>query len=186
LQSIIGKGYLEVMNSPKYSRQSLVDAIESGESFDYELFYGGHCSQWARSPILIDGVHYPTAEHYMMVQKALTFDDTKALSIILDTDSPFVAKMAGRSVKNYDDTVWAAVRYEHVLIANRAKFTQNEEFFQYLINTENKVLVEASPTDTIWGIGLPESSEDCLDPRKWRGENLLGFVCMQVRDELRS
>lgn len=91
-------------------------------------------------------------------------------------------KKLGRKVRNYDDSIWKEKRYDVVVKGNIAKFSQNEKLRSFLLSTGSKILVEASPKDTIWGIGLEESSPDALSPRKWQGENLLGFALMEVRD----
>jgi len=91
----------------------------------------------------------------------------------------------GRQVKNYDDKLWLANRYEIVKQGNYHKFSQNKDLKTFLINTKDRVLVEASPVDPIWGIGMATDHKDVSNPEKWKGLNLLGFALMEVRDELK-
>ncbi len=164
----------------------LKDKIREGEKFNYILFWSGPYSQWEYSPMVIDGKEYLTAEHYMMYRKALCFGDIESIDLIMSTPSPNDAKQVGRRVKNYDDRIWSDVRYDIVVKGNYHKFTQNEEFKKILLSTDDAVIVEASPHDTIWGIGLGEESKKCLDPLKWCGQNLLGFAIMDVREIIRK
>jgi len=148
------------------------------------LFWGGFLSQWLVSSFVIDGVNFPTAEHYMMAEKAKTFGDTLAYEKIMNTEHPRSAKEIGRSVQSYDDSIWAEVRYAVVVAGNIAKFTQNNHLRKSLLDTGRKTLVEASPVDTVWGIGLHEDNPKATNPLHWKGSNLLGFALMDVRDKL--
>ena len=106
------------------------------------------------------------------------------LDKILKAKSPAEAKKLGRKVSNYDENIWVENRFEIVKAGNYLKFSQNEELKNYLLNTNNRILVEASPVDPIWGIGLAHDHADANYPEKWKGLNLLGFALMEVRDEL--
>lgn len=97
---------------------------------------------------------------------------------------PGEAKDLGWEVKNFDDKVWRAERFEIVKQGNIHKFSQNQRFADYLIATGDRILVEASPRDTIWGIGLGAENPKAQHPDTWRGLNLLGFVLMEVRGAL--
>ena len=99
-------------------------------------------------------------------------------------DHPRKHKALGRKVRNFDDKTWKANRERIVLEGNRAKFTQNEELLEQLLATKGTTLVEASPYDRIWGIGLAASNPLAQDPKTWRGQNLLGKILTQLRDEL--
>jgi ribA/ribD-fused uncharacterized protein len=138
-------------------------------------------SQWWPAPFAIDGVTYHHAEGFMMAEKARLFGDDDALELILDADQPAEAKKLGRGVRNFDDKRWAEVRYDVVLRASLAKFSENEDLRAYLLSTAPAVLVEASPRDRIWGIGLGPDDERVLRPGEWRGRNLLGFALTFVR-----
>lgn len=174
-------------------RAELVAQMAAGHRPKFWFFWGHtparpigkQCfSQWFSAPFEIDGIRYATAEHYMMAEKARVFDDREALEQILAAGSPAKAKALGRGVRRYDDKVWSAARYDAVVVGNRAKFGQDAELREFLCNTKKRVLVEASPVDRVWGIGLAHDHQDAGRPNRWRGDNLLGFALMQVRDEL--
>lgn len=161
------------------------------------LFFWGHqpskdgtitktCfSQWWLSSFEVDGITYKTAEHWMMAKKAELFNDDEILEKILQANSPAEAKKLGREVKNYVDSLWLENRYEIVKLGNFHKFSQNPDLKEFLLNTKERILVEASPVDAIWGIGMASDHKDIQNPEKWRGLNLLGFALMEVRDELK-
>jgi ribA/ribD-fused uncharacterized protein len=175
--------------------QSLIAALERGETFDY-LFFWGHrqrergrvdascLSQWFPASFTVDGVRYRTAEHFMMAGKARLFGDSANLEKILAAEGPDAAKKLGRRVTPFDERVWAAHRSELVVHGNVAKFDQNRALGEFLASTETRMLVEASPRDRVWGIGLGRTNPDARDPTKWRGENLLGFALVEARARL--
>lgn len=177
----------------KYSIEKLIAENQDNKY----LFFWGHqpnkdgsisktCfSQWWLSSFEVDNVTYKTAEHWMMAKKAELFNDKEVLEKIIKANSPAEAKKLGREVKSYDDAVWLENRYEIVRQGNFYKFSQNKNLKEFLINTKDRVLVEASPVDPIWGIGMASDHKDVLNPEKWRGPNLLGFALMEVRDELK-
>lgn len=147
------------------------------------LFFGGFMSQWYPCTFRLHGVSYNCAEQCMMAQKALYFDDPVAHRRIMQADLPSEQKMIGRLVKKFDAKQWAKVSYRIVLMGNLAKFTQNARLRELLLLTEGNTIAEASPIDRIWGIGLGVDDPRALDPQNWPGENLLGKVLMEVRDE---
>ncbi len=174
---------------------SLIQAIEQGERVKFLCFWGhtprkegqigAEClSQWYPAAFEVDGVHYATAEHYMMAEKARLFDDQDALERILIVEQPGEAKKLGRQVRGYDDDAWAARRLEAVVEGNIAKFGQSAELKAYLLGTAPRVLVEASPRDRIWGIGMAANHANAENPAAWRGQNLLGFALMKARAAL--
>ncbi|MCB0062436.1 MAG: NADAR family protein [Caldilineaceae bacterium] len=177
------------------SVDKLITQISAGWQPKF-IFFWGHepkgnqpigkwcLSQWFPASFIIDGVTYPTAEHFMMAEKARLFGDQTTLAQILAAPHPGAAKALGRQVQGFDDTLWAAQRFDIVVRGNQAKFGQNDVLQSYLRNTNEQILVEASPTDTIWGIGLAETDQRVHDPTQWLGSNLLGFALMQVRTEL--
>ena len=181
-------------NKMKYSIEKI---LNTGKSIKY-LFFWGHqpsrsgdltksCfSQWWESSFVIDNIEYKTAEHYMMAEKARLFNNEETRNRIIECKSPAEAKKLGRQVENFNQKIWESHSYEIVKTANIHKFNQNESLKTFLTNTKNRVLVEASPVDPIWGIGMAEDHKDVLNPNKWRGLNLLGFALMEVRDELIS
>ncbi len=181
----------------KYSLDWLKAQIENEVHPDY-LFFWGHTqktagiidksclSQWWPSTFIVDGITYPTAEHWMMAKKALLFEDNKNFELILQTIKPSAVKQLGRAVTNFDPAIWEAKASELVVEGNTHKFSQSEILKEYLINTGEKIIVEASPVDFIWGIGLSIDNATTYNPFKWKGTNLLGFALMEVRDQLKK
>lgn len=180
---------------PAYGLSELQQDYQQ-QSLDF-LFFWGHqaaadgkitksCfSQWWQSDFSIDVRTYCCMEQYMMSGKALLFEDESADQQIMNSRDPKQIKAYGRKVKNFDETLWNRYKYTIVLEGNFYKFSQNRRLFDFLLNTKNRILVEASPLDRIWGIGLGENSPVATNPFSWRGENLLGFALMEVRDELK-
>ena len=150
----------------------------------YVFFYGGIFSQWAPSVFSIEGITYNCAEQYMMAKKALLFKDKEQLQKIMNTDNPRDQKHYGRQVKDFDPKKWELVCKKHVYNANYAKFTQNKSMLDELLSYGNRELVEASPTDKIWGIGLAVNDPKIHDKSNWQGTNWLGEVIMQVRGDV--
>ena len=144
----------------------------------------GCLSQWYMSDFIIDGRRYCCAEQYMMAKKAELFNDYETYEQILKQKDPRKIKLLGRSVKNFDAIKWGQYKTQFVHEANLAKFTQNQGLRDYICQTFNKILVEASPYDKVWGIGMSKSNLDVVNPLEWKGENLLGFVLMDVREEI--
>ncbi|MGW7464395.1 NADAR family protein [Streptomyces xantholiticus] len=148
---------------------------------------GASClSQWWPSPFEVDGVRYETAEHWMMASKARLFGDAEAERVALAARTPAEAKKAGRLVRGFDDAVWKRERFGVVRSGSVHKFGQDASLCDFLLATGDRVLVEASPMDRIWGIGLAADDERAQDPARWRGLNLLGFALMEAREELRG
>ena len=139
-------------------------------------------SQWYPCRFEVDGVTYTSAGQYMMAEKAKLFGDNKTRTEILNTSNPGKCKVLGQKVKNFSKAVWDENKENIVMKGSNAKFMQNSALRTFLLSTGDKVLVEASPTDRIWGIGLGKNNPDALDPTKWRGKNLLGFTLMNTRD----
>lgn len=143
-------------------------------------------SQWFEAEFEIDGTKYPTAEHFMMAEKARLFSDSHALERILQSPDPAAAKAAGREVQGFDEEVWVKKRWGIVVHANYAKFSQNAPLRDFLLATGDQVLVEASPVDFVWGTGFAADSPYAENPSEWTGLNLLGFALMEVRSRLRE
>jgi ribA/ribD-fused uncharacterized protein len=177
--------------------EALRAQVRRGDTFEYLLFWGHtppadgaigpHClSNWFPAPFEIDGVRYATTEHHMMAEKARCFGDEEHLQAILEAGTPAEAKALGRKVRGFVSEIWDARREQAVVEGNVAKFSQHEDMCLYLLGTGEKVLVEASPRDRIWGIGMGKNNPDAVHPERWRGQNLLGFVLMEVRRQLRG
>ena len=138
-------------------------------------------SQWWVAPFEVNNIIYQTAEHWMMAEKARLFKDDKALANILASQTPAKAKEEGRLIQHFDPALWDQHKFDIVVEGNRHKFGNDPALKAFLFGTGQQVLVEASPLDTIWGIGLSGDNPVARDPESWRGENLLGFALMEVR-----
>lgn len=148
----------------------------------FTFFWAGPFSQWHRCKFTVDGVTYNCAEQYMMHQKALFFEDTETAKKIMATSSPKAQKALGREVTPFDAGKWDGVARDVVLRGNLAKFKQNPDLLALLMATKGTTLVEASPYDKIWGIGLKESDPKAKDRATWRGKNWLGQVLTAARE----
>jgi ribA/ribD-fused uncharacterized protein len=141
-------------------------------------------SQWYRCEFVVAEQRFNCAEQFMMHGKAVLFGDTDTAAEILAADHPRTHKALGRKVKDFDVGIWERERMRIVKNGNRAKFTQNPDLLAKLLDTKGTTLVEASPFDKIWGIGLGEDDPRAQDPKQWKGRNLLGYVLTELRDEL--
>ncbi|MBO4258618.1 NADAR family protein, partial [Streptomyces griseorubiginosus] len=179
------------------SREALVREVHAGAKIKYLHFWGhrpradgqvgASClSQWWPSPFTVDGVTYATAEHWMMAGKARLFGDAEAERRALEAGHPSQAKKAGRLVRGFDEAVWERERFGIVVEGSVHKFAAHADLRGFLLGTGDRVLVEASPVDRVWGIGLTADDEAATDPERWRGPNLLGFALMEARGRLRD
>ena len=175
--------------------EELRAATAAGSTFKYLPFWGhtprrdgslgaGCLSQWWPSPFTVGTVTYATAEHWMMAAKARLFDDREAERAAIAASHPEQAKDIGRTVRGFDDAVWQRHRFALVTEGSLHKFGQDRALRAYLLGTGSRVLVEASPRDRIWGIGLSADDERTADPALWKGLNLLGFALMEARQRL--
>jgi len=144
----------------------------------------GYLSNWGRSPFVLQGHHFNCAEQYLMWSKADVMGDAIKAQQILSTPDPKQQKALGKQVHPWKDGLWRRHREPVMLAAARAKFAQNPQLGHRLLATHPKRLAEASPSDVIWGIGLSPDNPLAQDPQNWKGENLLGRVLEQVREEL--
>ena len=180
----------------KYSTEWLLDQLAQDARIKYLFFWGNQpskdgtitkscLSQWWLADFMVAGTLYRSTEHWMMAEKARLFNDDKTLTQILAAQSPAEAKKLGREIQRFEPEIWEERKLEIVITGNRHKFGQHQNLAKFLLSTNDRVLVEASPVDTIWGIGLPADSPDANKPTQWLGPNLLGFALMEVRDQLR-
>ena len=146
----------------------------------------GYLSNWYMSPFTADGIRFSSMEQFMMYRKAVAFGDRDRAAQILDTEDVGRIKELGRLVSGYDDNYWNGIRQIVVYEGLYAKFSQNEELKRLLRATGKAVLADCAVKDRIWGIGLSMSDPDRLDRRKWKGQNLLGYALMMVREKLRA
>ncbi|GGM28095.1 NADAR family protein [Dactylosporangium sucinum] len=183
------------MLAPPTSTADLIRLTDSGTRVRYLFFWGHHpradgsigpscLSQWWPAGFAVDGVTFPSAEHFMMYRKALLFGDAAVAERILTVTHPNEAKTLGRRIARFDETVWERERFGIVVAGSVAKFDQNPPLRDFLLGTGDRVLVEASPLDRIWGIGLSAGDASADEPALWRGQNLLGFALMRARYEL--
>jgi hypothetical protein len=178
------------------NRSDLIEYVNHGNKVKYVFFWGHQkpksgvsktCfSQWYEASFEVDGKKYDTAEHYMMAEKARLFGDEESELNILKASNPGEAKKIGRSVKGFIESIWQENRFYIVVAASIAKFAQNEELKKFILGTGERVLVEASPVDKVWGIGLAADDEKASNPNLWKGDNLLGFALMEARSQLGS
>lgn len=177
-----------------YSVAQIVEQYRRKKRLKY-IFFWGHTeapgmvtkaclSQWYDCTFTVEGITYRTAEQYMMAQKALLFGDKEIYAEIMKAGHPKQCKTLGQRVAHFQDSVWDGHKYEIVVAGNLAKFSQNEGLRAFLLSSKNRVLVEASPYDQVWGVGMAADEEKIENPTCWKGENLLGFALMEVRDQL--
>jgi ribA/ribD-fused uncharacterized protein len=153
---------------------------------NYVFFWGGTMSQWCPSFFIIDGVEYNCTEQYMMAKKALMFNDFDAYREIMLEEEPATQKAIGKTVIGFNKEKWEKYCIDIVTDGNYAKFTQNPKMKEELLASGDREIVEASPEDKIWGIGLHETNPYVLDKSKWQGTNWLGIAIMRVRERIRN
>jgi len=180
-----------------FNVEDLKQACSRGEKFTYLLFYGHTMlstdsdmrpclSQWWPCRFTLGDYKFSSAEQCMMLAKAFLFKDYQSANLILETNDPKRARDLGRNIANFDSVLWDQYKFGYIVQGNYAKFSQNKDLCDYLLSTGNSILVEASPRDAIWGIGMSSSSAFATDPLKWRGQNLLGFAVTKVREMLKA
>ena len=151
------------------------------------LFWGGWPSNWHPSPFVVDGINYNCVEQWMTSEKARVFGDEEVRAKILASPYPRAQKEFGRKVRGYVEATWVAARFDIVLAGTVQKYEQNQELLGLLLATsDNDIFVEASPFDTVWGIGLAINDPRAWDKKTWRGQNLLGNVLTEARRRLRT
>jgi ribA/ribD-fused uncharacterized protein len=179
------------------SADQLRSLIRGGARPRYLLFWGhqpppaggvgkGCLSQWWPAAFTVDGHSYPSAEYFMMAGKASLFGDAETAARIRQAPHPGAAKALGRQVRGFDEQRWAEHRVDLVVTGNLAKFSQHAGLREFLLGTGDRVIVEASPRDPIWGIGLAANDQRAMSPEQWPGLNLLGFALMEVRHRLQT
>lgn len=182
--------------------EDIINKYDSGEDLEY-VFFWGHTnrskqvnktcfSQWYTDSgeFKDKDFIYDSCEHYMMLGKLLAMNggDTsdRMVDRILEAESTEKVKKLGRKIKNFDSSKWDEVKFDVVVEGNFLKFSQDEDLKDFLLSTGDKILVEASPFDPVWGIGLDSKAPNIENPHTWEGENLLGYALMQVRDRLNA
>lgn len=184
-------------NKSRYNLSWLRQKSARGEAIELCLFWGHQpakdgritescLSQWWMTDFRSEDHVYCCMEQYMMASKAELFGDEEILKQILQCRDPKQIKAFGRRVREFEQTLWDKNKYSIVRNGNLYKFSQNQQLKDFLLSTGDCVLAEASPYDGIWGILCSADSPEAQDPLKWRGQNLLGFALMEVRDELQK
>lgn len=186
IRQLIDEGKIKRVGPDKGGHWEIVPSDEEPEYF----FFYGHdpekvgdkavFSQWYMKPFTVDGHRYECMEQYMMAEKALLFKDFDMLKQILNSQSPKECKAFGRKVKNFDTETWNEHSQKIVFKGNYAKFSQNSRLLKFLLATGDKVLVEASPFDKIWGIGM-RACKAAEDHHNWHGKNQLGYTLTRVK-----
>jgi ribA/ribD-fused uncharacterized protein len=179
------------------NKTSLIDYINLGNQVEYLLFWkyrsnesgsidkSAFFRQCFGARFEIDGIYYPTVEHYTMISKARLFEDIDAEQNILNSKQhPNEATQIGRRIKGFNEKIWIEHCSNILIRGNLAKFAQNELLKEFILSTKNLVIAEANPEEQILGIGLTADNPDAKNPYKWRGLNLLGFALMEVRERL--
>jgi ribA/ribD-fused uncharacterized protein len=177
---------------PPATTAELIELMATGARVRFLFFWGhqpapdgsigaGCLSQWWPVEFTVDGVRFASAEHYMMWSKAQLFGDTATAARVLTAGHPNDAKTLGREVRGFDDNVWKRERFGIVVAGSVAKFGSHADLRAFLLGTGERILVEASPVDRIWGIGLSARDASADEPALWRGLNLLGFALMRAR-----
>lgn len=141
-------------------------------------------SQWHKVSFSDGKYRFSSAEQYMMFQKAILFGDNQTAMQILKTSNPRKQKQLGREIQGFNQSTWDKEKKSIVYKGNYLKFTQNAELLEALLATQGTLLVEASPTDKIWGVGMGLDTPELYIPSKWKGENLLGFILTQLREDI--
>ncbi|AWM41901.1 hypothetical protein GobsT_69760 [Gemmata obscuriglobus] len=150
----------------------------------FTFFWKHRLSQWHRAPFVICGVTFTHAEQYMMYAKALLFGDRETAGKLLAAETPREQQALGRAVRGFDESVWVLFREGIVFAGNYARFGQNPDQRELLFSTRGTTLVEASPHDRVWGIGLSADDPRARDRSRWLGLNLLGATLTRVREAL--
>lgn len=134
----------------------------------------------------VKGVSFSSLEQFMMYCKAMLFNDRDVAELILKTDNPQAQKVLGRKVRGYVDAEWVAKREQFILTGMIEKYSQNPQERQWLLDTGDDILVEASERDTLYGVGLNEDDPRIGNPYEWKGANLCGVLTMKAREHLRT
>lgn len=159
--------------------------ISERETDTHLYFLRGVLSNFEKCYIKYKGHLFATTEQAFMWEKAVFFNDHESASKILREENPAKAKKLGREVKNFDDSKWSKVCYEIMYLINYEKYFQNTRLKNILLNTGDKMIIEANPRDFRWSCGLEANDPNIENEEDWPGENLLGKVLMELRKDLK-
>jgi ribA/ribD-fused uncharacterized protein len=169
--------------------KKLVKVEEAGPEpvlFSTELAEFKEFSMDTEAPMQIDGMTFPTVQHYLQWSKAKQFGDAEAQSKILKTKSPKSVKTYGDKVVGFKEDEWAEKQDQIMRIALKAKFMQHPELKTKLLSTGDKPIGEANARDKYWSIGTGADTSKAKVPSKWPGKNRLGALLMELRTELKA
>jgi ribA/ribD-fused uncharacterized protein len=178
----------------KPKRKTIKAKVPAEPPAETVLFFSGnpalnenlYLSNTHEAPIQVDGITFPTVEHYFQWSKAKMFGDAEMEKKILKTASPKSVKTYGEKVKDFKEEEWNAKKDNIMRIAVKAKFTQHPELRKKLQETGTKRLGEANPRDKYWSIGTGADTSKAKDPAKWPGKNVLGKILEEIRTELKE
>ena len=145
----------------------------------------GFLSNWYSSHFLVNDNKFTSMEQYMMYKKAVTFNDEKIANEILSITDVAEIKRLGRLVSGYNDNIWNGLRQIIIYEGLIEKFIQNDTLREKLLETQDAILAECAVKDCIWGIGLSMRDDNRFEMSKWRGQNLLGYSLMMVREKIK-
>ncbi|MGN9019185.1 NADAR family protein [Lachnospiraceae bacterium HCP1S3_C3] len=145
----------------------------------------GFLSNWYSSHFLVNDNKFTSMEQYMMYKKAVTFNDEKIANEILSITDVAEIKRLGRTVSGYNDGIWNGLRQIIIYEGLIEKFIQNDTLREKLLETQDAILAECAVKDCIWGIGLSMRDDNRFEMSKWRGQNLLGYSLMMVREKIK-
>lgn len=180
----------ETVNMLKKSGRIPDKLMISGQEVDALFFHApkeihGFLSNWYTSPFDLDGIHFSSVEQYIMYRKCMIFGDETSAKAVLATEDPAMQQSIGRNASGYIGSVWAGIRQMVVFRGLMAKFSQNADLKQKLLDTGDAYLVECSGSDKIWACGIRVNDDKRFDAANWTGDNILGFALMEVRDAIK-
>ena len=163
----------------------------SGREVDAVYFHKpeephGYLSNWYPASFDLDGIHYSSTEQYIMYHKCLLFGDEVSAAAVLATDDPAKQQKIGQGASGYIHAVWTGARQIIAMRGLLAKFRQNEELKQRLLETGDAWLVECAGSDKNWACGIRLNDDRRFDAENWNGQNILGFALMEVREMLKE
>lgn len=179
---------MKFSNNLTHTIKTIRQRYNNHEQLEYEFFYSNReiYSNWYPAKFTVQKHEYANTEQYMMAEKANLFQDSKIHSLILKEKNPAECKKLGRLVAGFNESKWQNCRCKIMVTGCYAKFSQNPRLKEVLLATGNKILVEASPYDDIWGIKMSKDAKGIENPNYWKGLNLLGFCLMEVRELLKN
>lgn len=144
----------------------------------------GYLSNHYFSEFNVFGQQFYTMSQYMTYRKALILGDESRSRQILTITDPEILDNISSILSKRDTGIWAGqqqiVAYQGLI----SKFLQNETIAKPLLNTGNSLIGACMPSDCIWGIGLQIHDANARNMDAWKGQNLLGFTLMQVRNSI--